>query len=80
MPSHSATSAPPTLRVASISVPSSARWPTLPRPVVWIGVTVTPGSVAETRTTTVPESVTAGTRKASATGPNPTWVRVPVIR
>ena len=48
---------------------ASSRCPTLPSPVVSSGVTVTPGSSAATRNTAVPESVSAGTRKASATGP-----------
>ena len=52
----------------------------LPRPVVSSAVTVTPGSPAATRKTEVPESVSAGTRKPSATGPYAIWVRVPVSR
>ncbi len=41
----------------------------LPSPVVCSAVIVTPGSLAATMKTAVPESVSAGTKKPSATGP-----------
>ena len=64
---HHAPWSPPTTRAAS--TPCSSRCPTLPCPVVSRAVTVTPASSLATRKTLVPESVSAGTRNASATGP-----------
>ena len=63
------TSSPPTTRSALNSTPCSSRCAMLPWPVVCNELDRGPESDAATTKTLVPESVSAGTRNASATGP-----------